>query len=35
VGLVVFLQAVGVAIALMFWRQAERRVPEDAFEIAP
>ena len=35
VALVVFLQAVGMAIALMFWRQAERRVPEDAFEIAP
>jgi hypothetical protein len=35
VALVVLLQALGVAIALTFWKQAERRVPEDAFEIAP
>ena len=26
---------VGVAIALTFWTEAERAVPEDAFEIAP
>jgi MFS transporter, YNFM family, putative membrane transport protein len=35
VALVVLLQALGVAIALTFWKRTGKHLPEDAFEIAP